>query len=146
MEREIEHIEGEDFFDTAQRFENMRSRSELISLLDGELSLEGVNTDKLDVHQTLLDFRFLDIFTTNQDLVLEAVSADLHVPHVPIRRHDDLRAAKALALPRIVKFHGDLEASDEIVFTRQDINRRIETAHPFDIYLQGRLIESAALF
>lgn len=78
--------------------------------------------------------------------MLEAVLADLHIPHVAIRSHKDLREAKSLAFPRIVKFHGDLVVTDEIVFTRQDINSRTETQHPFDIYLQGRLIEKAVFF
>ena len=146
MEKEIGRIEGEEFFDTAQRFESTQGRKELILLLNQELCLDGVNTNKLDVHHAMLDFRFLDIFTTNQDLVLEAVLTDLHIPHVPIRCHEDLRAAKALAFPRIIKFHGDLVATDEIVFTRQDIERRMTAQHPFDIYLQGRLIENAVLF
>ncbi|MGB6065011.1 MAG: SIR2 family protein [Desulfomonilaceae bacterium] len=146
MEKEIGHLDAEEFFDTAQRFQDTAGRPELIRLLDRELSLKCVNIQKLDIHHALLDFPFLDFFTTNQDLVLETVLADLHIPHVPIRSHKDLREAKSRVFPRIVKFHGDLVATDEIVFTRQDMHRRTEAPHPFDIYLQGRLIENAILF
>ena len=73
MEKRIGRIEGEDPFDTAQRFEEKFGRQELIRLLERELGLDNVDTDKLDVHFAILNFRFLDIFTTNQDLVLEAV-------------------------------------------------------------------------
>ncbi|MFH1118047.1 MAG: SIR2 family protein [Pseudomonadota bacterium] len=146
MVKQIGQIEGEEFFDTAQRFENTCGRDELIGLLRQELHLDRVNTDKLDVHLAIMDFRFLDIFTTNQDLVLEAVLSNLNIPHVPIRCHKDLREAKALSYPRIVKFHGDLIQTDEIVFTKKDVRSRMEAPHPFDIYLQGRLIENAILF
>ena len=36
--------------------------------------------------------------------------------------------------------------TEEIVFTKRDMERRMEAPHPFDIYLQGRLVENAILF
>src|SRR5262249_11170568 len=110
------------------------------------LDLNNVAIDKLDAHHALLDFPFLDIFTTNQDLVIEASLANLRVAYTPIRTMRDLVAAKPLATRRIVKFHGDLETPDEIVFTRKDFKRRLRSATSRDAYLAGRLIEHGVLF
>ncbi|MGD9819640.1 MAG: SIR2 family protein [Desulfomonilaceae bacterium] len=146
MSDEIGERKDEDLFDTAQRFQELCGRDRLIELLVQQLSLHLVDIDRLDIHTILVSFPFSDIFTTNQDLVLELVLADLNIPYTVIRNHSDLRKVKSFLFPRLVKFHGDLMEKDEIIFTRQDVNDRLKAPHPFDIYLQGRLIENAVLF
>lgn len=146
MTGEIGAESGESYPDTAQRYEDARGRDALIALLREQLAIHAINFEKLDVHHALFDFPFLDLFTTNQDIVIEAALANLHVPHFPVRSHEDLQRAKPLLPRRVIKFHGDIESPHEIVFTRRDYERRLSAPTWLDLYLQGRLIENAVLF
>jgi hypothetical protein len=146
MASEIGSRKGEPYPKTAQRYEQRFGRAGLLTLLGRLLSSDNIDLGRLDIHHALFDFPFLDIFTTNQDLVIEAGLGNLSVPYTVVRRQVDLVTAKPLVSRRVIKYHGDLEYPDGIVFTQQDFKRRLRRPTWLDAYLAGRLVENAVLF
>lgn len=73
------------------------------------------------LHRDLLELPWSEILTTNWDTLLERASLEIHHPvYNIVSRQEDLSSARA---PRIVKLHGTINVTDELIFAQEDYRR-----------------------
>jgi len=73
------------------------------------------------LHKDLLKLPWSEVLTTNWDTLLERASNEVHQPAYSIvNRQEDLSSARA---PRIVKLHGTIGITNELVFTQEDFRK-----------------------
>lgn len=73
------------------------------------------------LHKNLLELPWSEVLTTNWDTLLERASVDVHQPaYSVVNRQEDLSSARA---PRIVKLHGTIGVTDELIFTQEDFRK-----------------------
>ena len=74
-----------------------------------------------ELHKSLLELPWSEVLTTNWDTLLERASMDVHQPvYNVVSRQEDLSSARS---PRIVKLHGTVKATEELVFTQEDYRK-----------------------
>lgn len=74
-----------------------------------------------DLHKDLLTLPWSEVLTTNWDTLLERISVDIpHPIYGIVNRQEDLASARA---PRIVKLHGTMGVTDELIFTQEDYRK-----------------------
>ena len=73
------------------------------------------------LHESLLKFPWSEILTTNWDTLLERASTDVH-EHVysVVYKQEDLSSARS---PRIVKLHGTIDVTKDLIFTQEDYRK-----------------------
>lgn len=70
------------------------------------------------LHKDLLGFPWSEVLTTNWDTLLERASQEVHQPvYSIVNRQEDLSNARS---PRIVKLHGTIGVTSELIFTQED--------------------------
>lgn len=71
-----------------------------------------------ELHKPLLDLPWSEVLTTNWDTLLERASTEVH-QHVYnlVNRQEDLASLRS---PRIVKLHGTINVTEDLVFTQED--------------------------
>jgi hypothetical protein len=73
------------------------------------------------LHKNLLELPWSEVLTTNWDTLLERASVDVHKPtYNVVNRQEDLASART---PRIVKLHGTIGITDELIFTQEDFRK-----------------------
>lgn len=73
------------------------------------------------LHKDLLELPWSEVLTTNWDTLLERASRKVHQPvYSVVNRQEDLSSARA---PRIVKLHGTIGITDELVFSQEDFRK-----------------------
>jgi len=73
------------------------------------------------LHKNLLELPWSAVLTTNWDTLLERASVDVHQPvYSVVNRQEDLSSARD---PRIVKLHGTIGVTDELIFTQEDFRK-----------------------
>jgi hypothetical protein len=73
------------------------------------------------LHKDLLKLPWSEVLTTNWDTLLERASVEVHYPvYNVVNRQEDLSSARS---PRIVKLHGTINVTDELVFTQEDYRK-----------------------
>ena len=73
------------------------------------------------LHKTLLELPWSEILTTNWDTLLERTSTVVHQPvYSVVSKQEDLSSAKS---PRIVKLHGTIDVTKDLVFTQEDYRK-----------------------
>ncbi len=74
-----------------------------------------------ELHSSLLKLPWSEVLTTNWDTLLERASRDVHDPiYSIVTKQEDLSNAKS---PRIVKLHGTIDVTKNLVFTQEDYRR-----------------------
>ncbi|RMX05960.1 SIR2 family protein [Corticibacter populi] len=74
-----------------------------------------------ELHKSLLELPWSEILTTNWDTLLERASANVHQPiYSVVSKQEDLSSARS---PRIVKLHGTIDITKELVFTQEDYRK-----------------------
>lgn len=74
-----------------------------------------------ELHKTLLGLPWSEVLTTNWDTLLERASVDVHQPvYSVVARQEDLSSARS---PRIVKLHGTVNITEDLVFTQEDYRK-----------------------
>lgn len=74
-----------------------------------------------DLHKSLLELPWSEVLTTNWDTLLERASAEVHQPvYSLVSKQEDLSSARS---PRIVKLHGTIDLTKELVFTQEDYRK-----------------------
>jgi hypothetical protein len=74
-----------------------------------------------ELHSSLLELPWSEVLTTNWDTLLERASADVHHPvYSVVSRQEDLPSARS---PRIVKLHGTINVTEDLIFTQEDYRR-----------------------
>lgn len=74
-----------------------------------------------ELHKFLLELPWSEILTTNWDTLLERASAEIHDPiYSLVYKQEDLSSARA---PRIVKLHGTIDITKDLIFTQEDYRK-----------------------
>ena len=74
-----------------------------------------------DMFKTLLELPWSEVLTTNWDTLIERAAMEVHQPvYSVVSRQEELASASA---PRIVKLHGTINVTEDLVFTQEDYRR-----------------------
>lgn len=74
-----------------------------------------------ELHRSLLELPWSEVLTTNWDTLIERASAEVHHPvYSIVSKQEDLPSARS---PRIVKLHGTIEVTKDLVFTQEDYRK-----------------------
>ncbi|SEF29799.1 SIR2 family protein [Variovorax sp. NFACC27] len=81
------------------------------------------------LHKSLLSLPWSDVLTTNWDSLLERAAAEVMDPaYKVILKEEDISSSSA---PRIIKLHGTLDVSEDLVFTQEDYRKYPENHAAF---------------
>ena len=74
-----------------------------------------------ELHKNLLELPWSEILTTNWDTLLERAAIKIHHPvYNVVSKQEDLSSART---PRIVKLHGTIDVTKDLVFTQEDYRK-----------------------
>jgi len=74
-----------------------------------------------ELYKTLLELPWSEILTTNWDTLLERASSGVHQPiYSIVSKQEDLSSARS---PRIVKLHGTIDTTKDLIFTQEDYRK-----------------------
>lgn len=74
-----------------------------------------------ELHKSLLELPWSEVLTTNWDTLLERASTEIHQPiYNVVSKQEDLSSARS---PRIVKLHGTIDITKDLVFTQEDYRK-----------------------
>lgn len=74
-----------------------------------------------ELHKSLLELPWTEILTTNWDTLLERASTEVHHPiYSVVSKQEDLSSVRS---PRIVKLHGTIDITKDLVFTQEDYRK-----------------------
>lgn len=129
---------GDEALHIAQEYEAAFGRRELDRLL--KTSIPDSNHEPGLLHQYLLQLPWADVFTTNQDTLLERT-----LPLVTNRKYDlvtSIEDISATRSPRIVKLHGSLPSQRPLIFTEEDFRTYPTRFAPFVNMVQQSMMEN----
>lgn len=93
-----------------------------------------------ELYQTLLEFPWSEVMTTNWDTLLERAAKDVHGPYyTPVNRPSDLAWAPS---PRLVKLHGTIGVTDTFIAAQEDYRTYPEKFAPFVNFARQVFIEN----
>ncbi|WP_085610934.1 MULTISPECIES: SIR2 family protein [unclassified Pseudomonas] len=93
-----------------------------------------------ELHENLLQLPWSEVLTTNWDTLLERSSIKVNQPvYSVVNKQGDLSSARS---PRIVKLHGTVDVTDELVFTQEDYRRYPENNAAFVNFARQVFIEN----
>lgn len=74
-----------------------------------------------ELYKNLLTLPWSEVLTTNWDTLLERASTDIHHPiYNIVAKQEDLASARS---PRIVKLHGTVNITEDLIFTQEDYRK-----------------------
>lgn len=74
-----------------------------------------------ELHKSLLELPWTEVLTTNWDTLLERASVEVHHPvYNVVSKQEDLSSARS---PRIVKLHGTIDITKDLIFTQEDYRK-----------------------
>ena len=129
---------GDEALHIAQEYEAAFGRRELDRLL--KECIPDSNYEPGLLHQYLLQLPWADVFTTNQDTLLERT-----LPLVANRKYDlvtSIEDISATRSPRIVKLHGSLPSRRPFIFTEEDFRTYPTRFSPFVNMVQQSMMEN----
>ncbi len=92
------------------------------------------------LHRSLLELPWSEVLTTNWDTLLERASEDIHQPvYSVVSKQSDLSSARS---PRIVKLHGTINITEELIFTQEDYRKYPERNAAFVNFARQVFIEN----
>lgn len=92
------------------------------------------------LHSKLLNLPWSEVLTTNWDTLLERASSTIHNPiYSIVNRQEDLACSPS---PRIVKLHGTVNITEDIVFTQEDFRRYPQNHAAFVNFARQTFIEN----
>jgi len=93
-----------------------------------------------EVHQNLLKLPWSEVLTTNWDTLLERASLELHSRvYSIVNKQGDLAGCRS---PRIVKLHGTIDITHELIFTQEDYRRYPQSFAAFVNFSRQVFIEN----
>ncbi|NTZ95095.1 SIR2 family protein [Pseudomonas koreensis] len=99
----------------------------MVDLLRGEINDASWSPGEL--HKTVLSFPWTDVLTTNWDTLLERAATSIHTPiYNTVTKPSDLSYFRA---PRIVKLHGTIDTTEDLIFTQEDYRKYPQTHAAF---------------
>lgn len=74
-----------------------------------------------EMYSSMLELPWSEVLTTNWDTLLERAAMEVHQPvYSVVSRQEDLSSVRA---PRIVKLHGTINVTEDLVFTQEDYRK-----------------------
>ncbi|RSU51068.1 SIR2 family protein [Sphingomonas sp. S-NIH.Pt15_0812] len=123
-----------------------RGADAFIAFLRERLLVEALDEQKASGHRLLLSLGPGIVYTTNQDNIFELTAEKFGRRYRKVVTIDDLSAAIP-GEPLLIKFHGDLDVPESLVFGDQSYRSRMAvTDHPLDIRLRADLLGKRLLF
>ena len=133
-----------DLIALAQYHKNRRkSRHKINQLLVTEFTKDAVLTEN---HRLIASLPISTVWTTNYDHLLEDAYAEAHKRIDVKRREGDLPITKPRADVTVYKMHGDVDAPDEAVLTKEDYATFESQRNLFSVQLRGHLVSKSFLF
>jgi hypothetical protein len=133
-----------DLIALAQWHKNRRkTRHKINQLLVEEFTKEAKLTEN---HRLIAALPVSALWTTNYDHVVEAAFADAHKRLDVKRRPEDLAVTKPRCHATLYKMHGDVDAPDEAVLTKDDFANFESKRGVFSVQLRGHLVSKSFLF
>lgn len=130
----------------AQKYVDTFGKEKFCEFLKNNLWITDFDDDKGYVHLTVMNMGVTSIYTTNQDNVMEKVYEKYGKQHRALIKYEDFSGIK-LSEQLYIKFHGDLNYPETVVFTQEDYDKRMnEPLNPLNIRLQSDLIAKGLLF
>ncbi|MHB2056385.1 SIR2 family NAD-dependent protein deacylase [Pantoea dispersa] len=92
------------------------------------------------LHHNLLNLPWSEVLTTNWDTLLERASIELHSRvYSIVNKQGDLSSSRS---PRIVKLHGTIDITNELIFTQEDYRRYPQSYAAFVNFARQVFIEN----
>ena len=114
--QELGEEEHTDALRLAQMYQDYFGKQTLYDLLKNEIDDEIWQPAEL--YQQLLTLPWTEVLTTNWDTLLERVAREIHEPiYDVVNKQEDLACCHS---PRIVKLHGTINLSSDLIFTQED--------------------------
>lgn len=122
----------------AEEYRAYFGQQALLDLLKKAVSDTAWNPGAL--HKILLELPWSEVLTTNWDTLLERASAEVNQPvYSIVNRQEDLSSARA---PRIVKLHGTIGITNELVFMQEDFRKYPQRQAAFVNFARQVFIEN----
>lgn len=133
-----------DLIALAQYHKNRRkTRSRINQLLVTEFTKDATPTEN---HRLIASLPVSTIWTTNYDHLIETAYAETHKRIDIKRREADLAHTKPRTDMVLYKMHGDVDAPDEAVLTKDDFAAFESKRGLFSVQLRGHLVSKSFLF
>lgn len=117
-------------------------------ILTEQLRRKDISTP--EPHRLIMDLPFFAIITTNYDKLLEQAYSSLSKGNIPrVATHRDTEALGTLLSGDpgfILKAHGDIDATEGIIFTSNDYRRMIHSNSAFQMLFNAILMSKMVLF
>ena len=136
----------DDFLKVADEFVAAKGETALAELLRLRLIVSDFDDVKGWSHLFLLSLNSGVLYTTNQDNLFELASKKKGRPHRVIARLEDLAESNP-GERFLIKYHGDLEHPETVIFSGKSYNDRIANVRHFlNIRMQGDLLAKGFFF
>lgn len=113
---ELGESEHTDALRLAQMYHDYFGKLRLYDLLKN--AVEDEIWEPTELYQELLTLPWSEVLTTNWDTLLERASKNIHEPiYDVVSKQEDLASCHS---PRIVKLHGTINVSSDLIFTQED--------------------------
>lgn len=103
------------------------------------------NLRNSEIHKLIANSKFPIIYTTNYDRLLENSYQLYNKDYTKIARVSDIAKIKD-GVTQIIKFHGDFDDDDTIVFDESSYYERLGFETPLDIKLRSDVLGKSVLF
>lgn len=120
-----------------------RNRHKINQLLVTEFTKDATITQN---HRLMASLPVSTVWTTNYDHLMENAYIEAHKRVDVKRRPADLATTKARAAVTIYKMHGDIDAPDEAVLTKDDYAAFESKRSLFSVQFRGHLVSKSFLF
>jgi hypothetical protein len=124
---------------------NKKAIGPLRSWMDVNWHGSGIDIARSPIHKRIVELDFPLIYTTNYDKWLERAFEHYKKPYVRILTVNDMQSVRE-GVTQIVKFHGDFDDDESIVFTESDFFRRLDFESPLDIRFRADALGKSILF
>lgn len=98
-----------------------------------------------EIHKLIANSKFPIVYTTNYDRLLEKSYELYDKTYTKIARVSDIAKIKN-GVTQVIKFHGDFDNDDTIVFGESSYYERLEFETPLDIKLRSDVLGKSVLF
>ncbi len=135
---ELKTSSGSDPMRVAEEYCAYFGRQALYDLVTKEVN--DLSWTPGSLHEMLLELPWSEVLTTNWDTLLERASREVHQPSYNlVSKQQDLSSVRS---PRIVKLHGTINVSDDLIFTSEDFRRYPEKYAAFVNFARQVFIEN----
>lgn len=143
---ELVDEQADNNLDIAQYYVEKYGKNKFCEFLKEKLMIDDFDDEKGSVHTMTLSFNLGVIYTTNQDNVMEKCIEKYGRNYKSIIDINDL-AASFPSDNLYIKFHGDINDCESVIFSREDYDKRMaDRDHFLNIRLKSDLLTKSLFF